>query len=141
MSKKKQTIISLEQEQVDWLENKISEGYSKSGLVRYAIKRLMEEPAKIETKEPGQKEVKTVADEEPKKVNIEKLLDFAIQCCEEGKLDGSGFDTKRMVEISKDMKQKLQNIDYLSPRMAFMVGEFKGEMELKAAIWLQEHKR
>ncbi len=55
MGKKKQTIVSLDKEQVEWLESKAEEGYSKSGLIRYAINRLMEGPPKAEGLETGHK--------------------------------------------------------------------------------------
>lgn len=142
VTKKKPIVVLLDQEQIDWLESKIEEGYSKPGLIRYAVKRLMEEPpkAEVKTSEPDKNITKQIAKsniEEPKKVDIDKVLDFAIKCCEEGKLDGSEFDAKYMIEISKDIKEKLKNIDHLPAPMAFTLGQFKGEMELKIAMWLQ----
>ena len=142
---KKPTVVSLDEEQLKWLESKIEEGYSKSGLVRYAIKRLMEEPSEVVAKESGTEDKSSVKPlvksnvNELKKIDIDKMLDFAIKSCEEGKLEGSGFDAKHMIAISKDIKEKLKNIDYLPPQMAFTLGQFKGEMELKIALWLQEN--
>jgi len=138
---KKPTVISLDEEQLQWLESKIAEGYSKSGLVRYAIKRLMEEPPKAEVKTPDEGITKQATKsniKDVKKIDIDKVLDFAIKCCEEGKLDGSGFDAQHMIEISKDIKEKLKNIDHLPAPMAFTLGQFKGEMEVKIAMWLQQ---
>lgn len=51
MAKKKPIVVSLDQEQIDWLESKTEEGYSKPGLIRYAVKRLMEESSKAKVKE------------------------------------------------------------------------------------------
>ena len=48
---KETALVSLDNEQIDRLESKVEDEYSKSGLIRYAIKRLMEEPPKMEVEE------------------------------------------------------------------------------------------
>lgn len=138
MGKKKQTIVALDKEQIEWLESKIGEGYSKSGLIRYAVKRLMEEPIKKDVKEI---EVKTqddpkqtdLDDEKPIKIiPIEKILDVLITFGESGKFDK--YDIPNLPEViktAKHMQQQLKNIDHLHPLIAFEVGKFKGEMEIR----------
>ncbi len=51
MGRKKPIVVLLDQEQIEWLESKTEEGYSKPGLIRYAVKRLMEESSKAKVKE------------------------------------------------------------------------------------------
>ncbi len=145
MVKKKPIIVSLDQEQIDWLESRVEEGYSKPGLVRYAIKRLMEEPIKKEPKEIEVKKEQTLQqdnselDEPSKKIDIEGLLDLLIEWGEAGKLNDSGMNIPEIMETAKMMKWRLANVDRLSPQMAFMIGQFKGEMELKVSRWILTH--
>ena len=147
MGKKKPIVVSLDQEQINWLESKIEEGYSKPGLVRYAIKRLMEEPIKTDPKEIEVKKEQAIQqdnseiDDPAKKIDIEKLLDLLIEWGEAGKLNDSGMDIAEIMETAKMMKYRLANIDQLSPQMAFMLGQFKGEMELKVGHWIQKHNK
>jgi Arc/MetJ-type ribon-helix-helix transcriptional regulator len=139
MSKKKQTIVALDKEQIEWLENKVNnEGYSKSGLIRQAIKRLMQESNKIEKTEVA--EIKTKSNEEPyldddkpiKIIPIEKILDVLIKFGESGKFDKYNIpNMPEVIETAKNMQEKLKNIDHLHPLVAFEVGKFKGEMEIR----------
>jgi Arc/MetJ-type ribon-helix-helix transcriptional regulator len=139
MSKKKQTIVALDKEQIEWLENKVNnEGYSKSGLIRQAIKRLMQESNKIE--ETKETEIKTKNNEEPdldddkpiKIIPIEKILDVLIKFGESGKFDKYNIpNMPEVIETAKNMQEKLKNIDHLHPLVAFEVGKFKGEMEIR----------
>jgi Arc/MetJ-type ribon-helix-helix transcriptional regulator len=139
MSKKKQTIVALDKEQIEWLENKVNnEGYSKSGLIRQAIKRLMQESNKIE--EIKEVEVKPQNNEEPdldddkpiKIIPIEKILDVLIKFGESGKFDKYNIpNMPEVIETAKNMQEKLKNIDHLHPLVAFEVGKFKGEMEIR----------
>ena len=139
MSKKKQTIVALDKEQIEWLENKVNnEGYSKSGLIRQAIRRLMQESNKIE--EIKEVEIKTKNNEEPdldddkpiKIIPIEKILDVLIKFGESGKFDKYNIpNMPEVIETAKNMQEKLKDIDHLNPLVAFEVGKFKGEMEIR----------
>ena len=139
MSKKKQTIVALDKEQMEWLENKVNnEGYSKSGLIRQAIRRLMQESNKIE--EIKEVEIKTKNNEEPdldddkpiKIIPIEKILDVLIKFGESGKFDKYNIpNMPEVIETAKNMQEKLKDIDHLNPLVAFEVGKFKGEMEIR----------
>ena len=139
MSKKKQTIVALDKEQIEWLENKVNnEGYSKSGLIRQAIRRLMQESNKIEKTEVA--EIKTKSNEEPyldddkpiKIIPIEKILDVLIKFGESGKFDKYNIpNMPEVIETAKHMQEKLKDIDHLNPLVAFEVGKFKGEMEIR----------
>ena len=79
MPSRKQTIVSLDEEQFAWLQAKIGEGYSKSGLIRYAVKRLMTEPNATKEAKPEAKPVairgpNELEPAEPaKKVEIEQI--------------------------------------------------------------------
>ena len=85
-SRKTQTIVSLDKEQIEWLENKVNnEGYSKSGLIRSAIKRLMEEPNiqkdVSKTKDGSSNLTKSSTVEKDgsiKEVEIDRILEFLI---------------------------------------------------------------
>jgi len=134
MAKKKPTIVSLDPEQVEWLERKRSEGYSKSGLIRHAVKRLMAEPAtskkvKVANTQPEDitKTNKVETDKTIKKLEIEKILDVLIEMAELGYLDKKGIPN--ILDAAKSTQQQFQNIDHLYPRTAFELGIFKVEME------------
>ncbi len=138
MTKKKQTIVALDEGQVKWLESKMEEGYSKSGLIRYAVKRLMEEPIKKEIKEAEVRleedtEQNTSDDKKPIKiVPIEKILEILITFGESGKFDKYNIpNMPEVIETAKHMQEKLKDIDHLHPLIAFEVGKFKGEMEIR----------
>jgi hypothetical protein len=65
-----------------------------------------------------------------KKVEIERMLEFIIKRGETGELDRYNLpNMPKLIETAKEIQQYLKNIDHLDPRMAFMVGKFKGEME------------
>ena len=136
---KKPTIVSLDKEQIEWLENKVNnEGYSKSGLIRYAVKRLMEEPIKkdvkeIEIKSQDDPKQTDLDDEKPIKIiPIEKILNILITFGESGKFDKYDIpNLPEVIETAKHMQEKLKDIDHLHPLIAFEVGKFKGEMEIR----------
>lgn len=127
MARKKPTIVSLDADQIKWLENKVEEGYSKSGLIRLAVKRLMAEPdIKSQVKEI---EIKPdTEDSKPaKKVEIDRILEVLIEMSESGKMGKYG--TPDMIDAAKRTREQLRNIEHLSPQSAFELGKFKVEME------------
>lgn len=133
MGRKKPTIVSLDEDQIKWLEKKVEEeGYSKTGLIRIAVKRLMEEQVsgkKPETNVNSQKD--STEDEEPPKIEFDRLLEIIIKMGDEGKLDELGTKLPEMLESARHIQQRLKNIDSMSPRAAFELGVFKAETEYK----------
>jgi len=131
MAPKKQAIVTLDEEQVKWLESKVNEGYSKSGLIRYAVKRLMTEPNATKEAKPEAKLMAIQGSNElepaqpAKKVEIEEILKLFIEVGESGGLD----EHPKMVEAARSIQQRLKNLDHLQPRTAFELGQFKVEME------------
>ena len=124
--------MSLDVDQIKWLESKVEEGYSKSGLIRLAVKRLMEEPThnkeeKVVEKQETTKQGKAVFDRPEKKVDIEKILELLIEMGETNKIPE--LNNPQIIESGKKMLQQLRSIDHLNPQIAFMLGTFKGEME------------
>ena len=137
MAKKKPAVVSLDEDQLQWLEKKVEEeGYSKEGLVRIAIKRLMEDHATGKAQQTDTKTVPTsqqsnAIDEEPPKIEFDKLLEIIIKMGDEGKLDELGPKLPEMMESARHIQQRLKNIDSMSPRAAFELGVFKAETEFK----------
>jgi Arc/MetJ-type ribon-helix-helix transcriptional regulator len=141
MARKKPTIVALDKDQVEWLESKVEEGYSKSGLIRFAVKRLMAEPApnkeeKVAEKHETAKQKKSVFDRSEKKVDIEKILELLIEMGETNKIPE--LNNPQIIESGKKMLQEFKNIDSLHPQIAFTLGTFKGEMETLFNQKLQE---
>jgi len=129
MAKKKPTIVSLDQDQLEWLEGKVREGYSKSGLIRYAVKRLMAEPSI--SKETREITINSEDTKEPNKpietVEIESILEVLIKMEESKELDKKGIPN--ILDAAKSMQLQFKNIDHLYLRTAFELGMFKVEME------------
>jgi hypothetical protein len=127
MAKKTQVMVSLDKEQIDWIKKKEEEGYSRPGLIRYAVKRLMTEQStpsqKPQVRQEEEKPAK-VEEEPPKKYELEQILGAMLHM--EAELNKIN---PKAVELVKDMQAKLKNIDYMSPRAAFELGIFKVEME------------
>jgi len=131
MKNKKQAVVTLDKEQARWLESKIDEGYSKSGLIRYAIKRLMEEqnrsklPEKIDIKPQPEPERKLYGIDIKSKEFEELISQLALN--EELKPD--------MLKIVRALDYGFKNIKYLDPDTVLMLGAFKGIFlnELEAA--------
>ena len=132
MAKKKQTIVSLDKDQIEWLEGKVEEGYSKSGLIRYAVKRLMTEPTLHKEEKVAELTVDDAIepDEPIKTVEIDKILEVLIMEVESGKMDDCNLP-KNTVEVVRHMQQQFKDIDHLYPMAAFELGKFKGEMETR----------
>lgn len=146
MGKKKPTIVALDKEQVEWLDSKVEEGYSKSGLIRHAVKRLMADPDLLHKEREVQKKQQEVSEQKDaetgkpaKKVEIERILEVLIEMGESGKLDELGVPN--IVETAKHLQEDFNHIDSLSSRSAFELGKFKVEMETMFDQAMQKHDK
>lgn len=122
MVNKKPTIVALDKEQIQWLESKIEEGYSKSGLIRYAVKRLMTEP-NISKEVKEDKPEKT----EAKELHLVNLLDTAF----DEDVNNIALDEtmeKKFSEPFKTIDWGLKNVERLEPKTAYILGMIKGSM-------------
>jgi uncharacterized protein YeeX (DUF496 family) len=137
MGKKKQIGILLDEDQLQWLENKVEEeGYSKDGLIRVAIKRLMEDHTTGKTKEADVKSLTSSQQsdteaKEPPKIEFDTIIEVILKMGDEGKLDDFGVRLPEMLESARHIQQRLKNIESMSPRAAFELAVFKTEIEFK----------
>lgn len=131
MAKKMQIALSPDREQAEWIRKKEEEGYSRPGLVRYAVKRLMAEqnnpkPLSRQEEETPEKDW----DESPKKYKLEKIFEAMLTV--ESRLNKIDPNAGSLI---REVQEKLKQIDHLSPRAAFELGVFKENME-----WVMNRK-